>query len=95
MEAATTNNNARINLRLKSSAKDLIECAAGFEGKTVSHFILASALKQAEKTIQAHNRMTLSEKDSQMFYNALAAPVSFNRKLITAFEEHEKRVVSK
>jgi uncharacterized protein (DUF1778 family) len=33
MDAATKNNNERINLRLKSSAKRLIERAASFEGK--------------------------------------------------------------
>ena len=52
MDAATQNKNSRINLRLKSSAKSLIERAASFEGKTVSHFILTSALEKAEKTVQ-------------------------------------------
>jgi len=47
MDAATQNKNKRINLRLKSSAKRLIERAASFEGKTVSHFLLTSALEQA------------------------------------------------
>ena len=40
MDAATQNKNERINLRMKSSSKRLIERAASFEGKTVSHFIL-------------------------------------------------------
>jgi len=40
MDATTQNKNERINLRLKSSAKSLIERAASFEGKTVGHFIL-------------------------------------------------------
>ncbi|MEJ2694854.1 MAG: DUF1778 domain-containing protein [Candidatus Thiodiazotropha sp.] len=44
----------RINLRLKYSAKRALERAASFEGKTVSNFILSSALAHAEKTIHEH-----------------------------------------
>jgi uncharacterized protein (DUF1778 family) len=95
MDAATQNKKERINLRLKGSAKSLIERAASFEGKTVSHFILSSALKQAEKTVQQHETMTLRAKESQLFFEALAAPVRFNRKLVAALEEHDQRVVSK
>lgn len=95
MDAATQNKNERINLRVKSSAKDLIVRAAGFEGKTVSHFILTSALKCAEKTVQEHQRMALNAKDSKIFFDALAAPVRFNRKLTEAFEEYDKRVITK
>ena len=95
MDTATQNKNERINLRLKSSAKSLIERAASFEGKTVSHFILTSALAQAEKTVQKHEIMTLNTKNSKIFFEALATPVRFNRKLTAALEEHNRRVVSK
>ena len=93
MEPRIQNENQRINLRLKSSAKRLIERAAGFEGKTVSHFILASALARAEQTIQKHETMALNEKSSRTFFDALDAPVHFNPKLAKALEEHEERVV--
>lgn len=95
MDAAAQNKNERINLRLKSSAKNLIERAASFEGKTVSHFILTSALEQAEKTVQKHDIMTLNAKNSRIFFEALADPVRFNRKLAVTLEEHDLRVVSK
>ena len=95
MDTATHNKSERINLRLKNSAKSLIERAAGFEGKTVSHFILTSALEQAEKTVQKHETMTLNAKNSKIFFEALDAPVRFNRKLAAALEEHDQRVVSK
>ena len=95
MDATAQNKPERINLRLKSSAKSLIERAASFEGKTVSHFILTSALEQAEKTIQKNETITLKAQYSRKFFEALAAPVRFNRKLTAALEEHEQRVVSK
>lgn len=95
MDAATQDKNERINLRMKSSSKRLIERAASFEGKTVSHFIMTNALEQAEKTVQKHETITLKAKNSRIFFEALAAPVSFNRKLAAALEEHDRRVASK
>ncbi len=95
MDTATLNKSERINLRLKSSTKSLIERAASFEGKTVSHFILTSALERAEKTVQEHEIMALNANNSKIFFEALAAPVRFNRKLAAALEEHNQRVVSK
>ena len=95
MDAASQNRNERINLRVKSSAKRLLTRAADFEGKTISHFILTSALKRAEETVQEHQMMTLNTKNSRTFFDALAAPVRFNRKLTAALEEYDKRVISK
>lgn len=95
MDAGTPNNKERINLRLNSSVKRLIARAAGFEGKTVSHFILTSALERAEKAVKEHEMMILNAQSSRAFFEALAAPVSFNRKLASALEEHAERVVSK
>jgi len=95
MDAPSPSKTERINLRVQSSAKDLIMLAAGFEGKTVSHFILTSALKCAEKTVQDHQTLALNAKDSKSFFEALSAPVRFNSKLTAAFEEYDKRVIAK
>ena len=90
-----TQNDERINLRLKHAAKLMLERAASFEGQTVSKFVLNSALSRAEKTIQEHEVMSLNAKDSETFFNALSAPVKFNKKLLAALNEHEKYVNSK
>jgi|TARA_R110002094_G_scaffold169101_1_gene151611 uncharacterized protein (DUF1778 family) len=95
MSTATDTKQDRINLRLKHSAKKALERAASFEGKTVSHFILTSALAHAEKTIHEHEVMSLNSQDSEAFFHALDKPIRFNNKLISALEEHEQRVTSK
>lgn len=95
MSVATETKQERINLRLQHDAKQILERAARFEGKTVSSFILASALQQAEKTIEAHEVMRLSSRDAETFFDALAKPVEFNDKLTAAFKEHEQRVTSR
>ena len=95
MTATTISTNKRINLRLNDEAKNAIERAASFEGKTVSKFILASALASAEQTIHEHETMSLNKRDSEAFFNALSKPVKFNAKLLSAIEEHGQRVTSK
>ena len=89
------NKQERINLRLQHAAKKALERAASFEGKTLSNFILSSAMAQAEKTIHDHEIMQLNRQDSEVFFNELAKPMHLNKKLSTAFEEYAKRVISK
>ena len=95
MSSIPQNKDDRINLRLKSNTKLLLERAASFEGKTVSKFILNCALERAEKTIHEHNVLRLSGQDSEAFLNALDKPVQFNSDLLAAFDEHKRRVTSK
>ncbi len=85
----------RINLRLDQRAKDLIERAAGLEGRTVSAFILSSALTSAGRTIREHETMRLDEQDALHFFDALARPVVLDGELGEALAEHDRRVDSR
>ncbi|MGY6554096.1 MAG: type II toxin-antitoxin system TacA family antitoxin [Wenzhouxiangella sp.] len=85
----------RINLRLRPQAKQLLERAASFEGKTVSNFILSSAMARAERTIEEHERISLSVSEAHAFYAALEQPLRWNKKLAAALEEHDHRVTAK
>ena len=95
MDANTENKKERINLRLNAGLKRLIERAAGFEGKTISHFILDTAQAHAEQTVRDHEIMHLNTQDGQTFFEALAKPIRFNEKLTDALSEHDERVTSK
>lgn len=92
---STVSENERINLRLKRASKHLIERAARFEGKTVSSFVLSSALASAEHTIQQHQTLSLGQQDAQRFLDALEKPPVFNEAMNRAIEEHGQRVDSK
>ena len=85
----------RINLRLSEAAKRRIERAASAEGKTVSAFILSSALETAERTIDRHETLALAREDAARFFEALAAPPPPNDRLRAALEEHARRVESR
>jgi uncharacterized protein (DUF1778 family) len=93
-ETASTNSE-RLNLRLNPAAKRRIEQAAAVEGKTVSSFILSSALATAERTIREHETMVLSRRDAEVFLDAILDPPTPSAKLRNAFEEHRRRVVSR
>ena len=95
MENATEIKSERINLRLKGKAKILLKRAASFEGKTVSNFILNSAIERAEDTIRKHETISLNTKNSEIFLNALSKDLNFNQKLTDAFKEHSRRIISK
>ncbi len=95
MTATAISKTQRVNLRLNDDAKHTIERAASFEGKTVSKFILASALASAKQTIHEHETMTLSKREAEAFFIALSKPVKINAKLLAALDEHAQRVVSK
>ena len=93
MTTAADTRQERINLRLKGSAKRALERAASLEGKTVSQFVLTSALAQAEKAIHDHTVMRLNAQDAEAFFSALNRPVRFNSKLAAAMAEHDRRVL--
>ncbi len=95
MTATALANTQRVNLRLNDDAKKTIERAASFEGKTVSKFILSSALATAEQTIHNHETMVLNKRDAETFFDALSKPAKFNAKLLSAFKDHDSRVVSR
>jgi len=95
MARANVTKSERVNLRLNEKAKRRIEQAASFEGKTVSGFIVSSALENAEKTIQKYETMVLDRRDARRFFDVIVNPPAPNDKLRTAMDEHEKRVVSR
>lgn len=92
MATTSQSKDERINLRLKHSAKRILERAASFEGQTVSKFVLSSALAHAEKTVREHEAVRLNTAEADAFFQALSAPVTFNKKLSSALDEYRQRV---
>ena len=95
MEQSATSKSERINLRLDAAAKHKIEQAASLEGRTVSGFILSSALTCADEAVRAHETMVLGKRDAEVFLDAILNPPKPNEKLRRAMREYRKRVVSR
>ena len=80
----------RLQMRLDSASKRTLQRAAGYRRKTVSEFVLASALDAAEKTIRENESELLSAADWRRFMDALDAPPAPNAALRKAFARYAK-----
>lgn len=82
----------RMHLRLDAKTKRKLERAAAYEETSVSDFVLANALAAAERVIDSHEKITLSAKDWEIFYDALVNPPEPNKKLKEAARRYRERV---
>lgn len=82
----------RIHLRLDAKAKRTLERAAAYEETSVSDFVLANAVAAAERVIDSQEKITLSARDWDAFYDALANPPEPNEKLKEAARRYRERV---
>ncbi len=95
MTRPATSKSERINLRLDAAAKRKIEQAASFEGRTVSGFVLSSALALADEAIRARETMVLSKRDAEVFFDAILNPPAPSETLANAMKEYRRRIVSR
>ena len=70
----TETRNEKLDLRLTPSAKRALQVAAIAARRSVSEFVLESALARAEETLPDRQRFGLSAKQWEAFQAALSAP---------------------
>jgi uncharacterized protein (DUF1778 family) len=70
----TETRNQKLDLRLTPSAKRALQVAAIAAHRSVSEFVLESALARAEETLPDRRRFGLSAKQWEAFHAALSAP---------------------
>lgn len=80
----------RLEARLPSDAKAIIQRAADLSGRSVSDFVVSSALEAAKETIREHEVIALSARDSITFVEALLNPKGPNKALRNAFRRHRE-----
>ncbi len=80
----------RIEARLSSDAKVVIQRAAEISGRSVSDFVVNSALEAAKETIREHEVIVLSARDSIIFIEALLNPEGPNEALLAAARRHRE-----
>ncbi len=71
---STETRNQKLDLRLTASAKRVLQTAARATHKSVSEFVLESALARAEETLPDRRRFGLTAKQWEAFHAALAEP---------------------
>jgi uncharacterized protein (DUF1778 family) len=87
-----SNREYRLSFRLDRQTKGLIERAAQLEGRKVTEFCVAALAETARRTIEQHETLVLSDKDRDVFFDALMTPPPANGRLERAFAAARRRV---
>jgi uncharacterized protein (DUF1778 family) len=82
---------SRIDLRVTAEQKALLEKAASLMGVSLSAYTLLYLLPQAQRDLENQEKLTLSNRDRDLFLSALANPPKLQGKLKTAMAEYQNK----
>ncbi len=87
MDAHLRNKTEKLDLRLSKSAKETLQAAASAARKSVSEFVLETALSEAEERLADRRVFTLNDKQWEAFVAALDASPRRTPRLERLFRE--------
>lgn len=87
MKTQRTNRTEKLDLRLSKSAKQTLQAAAMAARKSVSEFVLETALSEAEERLADRRIFTLNAEQWDAFVAALDAPPRRHPRLERLFRE--------
>ena len=80
---------ARFDTRLPKKQKEFFERAAVLGGfRTLTEFVIYSVQDKAKQIVDEHNRILSSEKDKEVFFDALLGESQPNEALATAAKKY-------
>src|SRR5271165_4197620 len=86
----TLSEKARFDAKIPKAQKELFEYAAGLGGfRTLTDFIINAVQEKANTIIREHNTILASEKDREIFFDALMHPQGPNQKLRNPAERYK------
>jgi uncharacterized protein (DUF1778 family) len=85
---------SRLGFRVDAQTKKLVERAAALERRSLTDFCLTALTEATQATISRHEALLLSERDRQVFFDALVHPPKPNTRLRRAFRSARVRIVS-
>ena len=83
---------ARLEARMTTAQKALLQQAAALSGRTLSEFVLASAQEAAAKVIQEYETIRLSRNEQVAFVTALLKPRAPSARLRKAAEKYRQQM---
>jgi uncharacterized protein (DUF1778 family) len=81
MPRAAIDDNNRLALRVRPADKAVIMRAVALAQTDMTTFILRTALREAQRVIEEHERVKLTERDSRLVMELLENPPAPNAKL--------------
>ena len=82
----------RFDARLNEEQKILIQRAAKLEGRTMTDFVLHSAERAAERTIEERAMLVLSARETEAFVDAILNPAQPGPVLRAAARHYKNRM---
>jgi uncharacterized protein (DUF1778 family) len=85
---------SRLGFRVDAETKRQVEHAAALERRSLTEFCLAALAQATREAIARHESLAFSERDREVFFDALIHVPQPNARLRRAFRLAEERVVS-
>jgi uncharacterized protein (DUF1778 family) len=82
----------RISLRLSRQSKRKLERAAAYSDKTLTDFVIGTALREADTIVRSREVITLTADEWERFQDLVLNPPPPNRRLKRAFADHARIV---
>jgi len=82
---------ARLEVRVTTDQKRMLQQASALSGRTLSEFVVASAQEAAAKVIQAHETIRLTREEQIAFVGALLDPPPPNARLRKAAAKYRRQ----
>lgn len=88
--------NTRFDIRLAKEQKEFFEYAATLGGfRTLTEFVIYSGQQQASQIVEKHNSILASQKDREIFFEAIMNPQPANARLKEAAARYKKATSNK
>lgn len=82
---------ARFDTRLPKEQKEFFEYAAKLGGfRSLTEFIISSVNEKAKTIVKEHDIVLASQRDKELFFDALMNPPSPNQHLLNASREYKE-----
>jgi len=89
---AQLNKDERIELRVSAKDKAIFKKAQELSGdKSFSSFIVRIVKKKAEEIVLSHDKIIASEKDRELFFDAVFGDVKPSQNMIAAAEKFKAK----
>jgi uncharacterized protein (DUF1778 family) len=85
-----TQKSERVAVRLTPAVKRALERGAEVSGRSLSDFVVDSAYRAAQRAIESHERLYLSDQDRKVFLAALDNPPEPTQALQQAAQRHRQ-----
>lgn len=90
---AVAQEKARFDTRISLEQKTLFERAAMLGGyRNLTDFVVATVQSKAKEIIEESEKILVSEKDKEMFFEALMSPPTPNESLKAAKEKYDNLI---